>query len=539
MRLRLKTLASLKPAATVALALSVSASGRVVFASEQQAPQQAPPATTTPAPAQPSGPQLQLTVEDAVRLALENNLGIRAEKLGPQISTYAVAQARAAFAPRLFSTTTKRNSTSPPDFLASGGLDATSTSDRINTNLGMEQQVPWGGGRYSFSLDASRLATAGSISSFNPQLGSTFAAQYVQPLLRNFRIDGFRQQLLLAENNEEIADLSLREQTISTERRARDAYFLLVGALERLDVARQALQLANESLRQNERRVEVGVMARIDIIEAQAEVARVEEQVLIAEANIRNLEDNLRTIVLNPNQPDFWTVRLIPTERPALTPQPMDVDAAVKNALQNRTDLLAARKRLESVDINLEASKNAKLPAVDLIANYNTVGVAGTQFQFGSGFPPPIESQTQRSFTDALRDVFGQNFRTWSVALQVSYPIGTSQAAAALAGTRLQREQQLTSLQELEVAITAQIRDAGRQVTNSLQRVEATRKAREFAEIRYEAEQKRITAGLSTTFQLLNAQQALTNARLQESNAIIDYNRALVAFRSLQSSPLR
>ena len=540
MRLKLKTLASLKPAAAVALVLTVSASDRVVFASEQQTAQQpVQPPVTTPAQPEPSGPQLQLTADEAVRLALENNLGVRAEKLGPQIGTYGVAQARAAFAPRLFSTTTKRNSASPPDFLSSGGLDTIATSDRVSTNVGMEQQVPWGGGRYSVALDASRLAEGGRISQFNPQLGSNFSAQFVQPLLRNFRIDGLRQQVMLAENNEDIADLSLREELISTERRARDAYFQLVGGLGRLEVSRQALGLANESLRQNQRRVEVGAMARIDIIEAQAEVARVEEQVLRDEATLRTLEDNLRVIVLNPAQPDFWTVRLVPTERPVLTSQPMDIDGAVATALQNRTDLLAARKRIESVQINLDANRNAKLPAVDLVANYNTVGVAGTRFEFapGGGFPPVIESQTQRSFTDALRDVFGQDFKTWSVSLQVSYPVGTSQAAAQLASTRLQREQQLTGLQELEVAVTQQIREAGRQVTNSLLRVDATRKAREFAEIRYEAEQKRITAGLSSTFQLLNAQQALTNARLQESNAVIDYNRALVAFRSLQTSP--
>ena len=539
MRFKLKTLASLKPAVAVAVALTVSASDRVVFASEQQPVQ--PPVTTAPGAQrpEPSGPQLQLTADEAVRLALENNLGVRAEKLGPQIGTYGVAQARAAFAPRLFSTSTKRDTTSPPDFLTSGGLTTVTTSDRVQTNVGIDQQIPWFGGRYSLALAASRLATGGSVSSFNPQLGSNLAASLVQPLLRNFKIDGLRQQVMVSEKNEDIADLSLREELVSTERRARDAYFQLVGGLGRLEVARQALDLANQSLKQNERRVEVGSMARIDIIEAQAEVARVEEQVLVAEANIRTLEDNLRVIVLNPAQPDFWTVRLIPTERPALTSQPMDVDEAVKTALQNRTDLLAARKRLDIIDINIMANKNAKLPAVDLVANYNTVGVAGTQFDFapGGGFPPVIASQSQRTFAQALSDVFGQDFKDWSVSLQVSYPLGTSQAGAALASSRLQREQQLTSYRELEIAVTQQIRDAGRQVTNSLQRVDATRKAREFAEIRYEAEQKRVTAGLSTTFQLVNAQQALTNARLAESNAIIDYNRALVNFSSVQTSP--
>ena len=542
MRCNLKFSAGLSPLVAAGLALCLSASGRPVFASEQQqapapvAPVLPPPTVSTQPPPR-TGPELQISADDAVKLALENNLGIRAERLGPQIGTYAVSQARAQYAPSLFSTSTKRNSTSPPDFLASGGVSTTTTSDRIQTNVGVQQNVPWGGGRYSVALDASKVST-NSFSSFNPQLGSNLNASFVQPLLRNFRMDAFRQQVEVAKKNEEIADLSLRSALVATERTVRSAYYDLVGAIGRLDVARQSLDLSRESLRQNERRVEVGVMARIDIIEAQAEVARVEESVILAEAQIRRLEDVLRTLILNPAQPDYWTVSLVPSERPVLTAKPVDVETAVRNALANRTDIADARKRLETTDINLGYLKNQKLPAVDLIANYNTVGVAGTQFQFGSGFPPTIEGQSQRSFADALRDVFGNDFKTWSLQLQINYPIGTSPADAAVASGKLEREQQVTSLQQLELQITAAVRDAGRQVSTSLQRVESTRKAREFAEIRLDAEQKRVTAGLSTTFQLLNAQRDLSSARLQENTAIIDYNRALVDFEAVQAAPL-
>ncbi|CAN5693367.1 TolC family protein [soil metagenome] len=533
-----RLLARLNPLAITGLAVCLSASGASVFASEQQQPP-APvlPPPTVAQPTQPSGPQVQISSDEAVRMALENNLGIKAERLGPQIGTYGVSQARAQYAPSLFSTSTKRNATSPPDFLASGGVAETTTSDRLQTNLGVQQNVPWGGGRYSVALDASKVSTS-SISSFNPQLGSNLNASFVQPLLRNFKMDAFRQQVLVAKKNEEIAELSLRQQLVPTERSVRNAYFDLVGAMGQLDVARQSLDLSRESLRQNERRVEVGVMARIDIIEAQAEVARVEESVIVAEGNIRTLEDILRTLILNPAQPDFWTVSLVPSERPVLTAQAVDVDGAIRNALSNRTDLADARKRLETTDINLTYTKNQKLPAVDLIANYNTVGLAGTQFNFGEGFPPTVLGQSQRSFTDALRDVFGNQFKTWSVQLQINYPLGTSPAEAGLASGRLQREQQLTNIQQLEVQVAASVRDAGRQVSTSLQRVESTRKAREFAEIRLDAEQKRVTAGLSTTFQLLNAQRDLSSAKLVENRAIIDYNRALVNFQAVQTAPL-
>ena len=520
------------------LAVCLSAFGRQVFASEQMPQQPAPVIAPAAQPQQPTGTEIQLTADEAVRLAMENNLGVRAERLGPRIGTLNVAQARALFAPRLQSSTSTRSSTNPPDFLANAGATETTTSERLFTNVGVAQNIRWGGGSYSLGVDGSKT-TVNYTSSFNPQLNSNLNLNFTQPLLRNFTIDSGRQQLMIARKNEEIADLQLRQQLTATERVTRNAYYDLILAIEGQKVAQQSLELARESLRQNERRVEVGTMAQIDILEAQAEVSRVEESVIIADSSIKSAEDNLRTLILNPQQPDYWTARLIPTERPTLTAQAVDIDAAVTKALAERTDLAQARKQLETTQINIDFARNQKLPDVNLIGSYNTVGVAGTQYSFAPGaFPPIVEDQTQRSFADALRDVFGNNFKTWSLQLQISYPIGTSAAEAGHAAARLQQEQQRNNLLDAELNVTAQVRDAGRQVNTSLQRVQSTTRAREFAERRLEAEQKRLTVGLSTTFQLFQAQRDLANVRQQELRAIIDYNRALVNFQAVQQAPL-
>ena len=144
----------------------------------------------------------------------------------------------------------------------------------------------------------------------------------------------------------------------------------------------------------------------------------------------------------------------------------------------------------------------------------------------------------QRSFGDTLRNILGNDFRTWSVQLQVNYPIGTSDAEAGLARGRVQRQQDVTNLQALELQVTAAVRDAARQVDTTLKRVDATKKAREFAERRYEAEQKRMTVGLSTTFQLFQAQRDLSQQQLAELTAVIAYNLALVNFEAVQLVPV-
>jgi outer membrane protein TolC len=547
MRFEQQIPAYLRPVALVAVALCLFASGRPVSASEQNpAPAPAAVQPTAPslppraAPTPPTGPQLQLTVDEAVRMALENNLGIRAERLSPQVQALILRQTRANYAPTLVSNFRKNSSTTPPEDFLSGSSSAL-TNAGLQTNGGLQQLLKWGGGRYEISLDGARNTTSNAGSAYNPRLSSNLSASYTQPLLRGFSIDNLRQQLLAGQKEQEIVDLQLQQQLTQTARGVRNAYYDLVGAIGQLDVAQQSLDLANESLRNNQRRVEVGTIPQIDIVEAQAEVSRNEEAVIVNAAQVKAFEDALRTLVMNPSQPDFWTTSIVPSEQPVLAAQAVDVEAAIRNALEKRTDIAQMRRQMDQTDIAIRYQRNQKLPAVDLTTSYNVIGLAGTQnvFDYAAGvIPAPILRSNQRSFGNALKDVFGNDFRTWSVQLNVSYPIGTSVADAALAQGRLQREQQVTSLRAQELIITAQVRDAGRQVDTSLKRVDATRKAREFAEKRYEAEQKRMTVGLSTTFQLFQAARDLATARLAELNAIIAYNRSLVNFEAVQLVPV-
>jgi outer membrane protein TolC len=536
MRVEQQLSACLRVAAAAALILCVFASGRPVSASEQAQAPQAPTPGQAPAVAAP-GPLLQVTSDEAVRMALENNLGIQAQRLSPQIQALLLSQTRATYAPLVFSNTTKNSNSNPPSNFLAG--DDFVTNAGVRNNTGIQQLLKWGGGRYSASIDGSRNTTSDPTDPFNPRLSSNFTFNFTQPLLRDFAIDSTRQQLLLGQKQQEIVDVQVQQQVTQTARAVRSAYFDLVGAIGQLEVARGSLELANQSLRNNQKRVEVGTIPPIDIVEAQAEVSRNEEAVIISEAQIRSLEDVLRTLIMNPTQPDYWTARITPSEQPVLTPQAVDVEAAIRNALDKRTDLVQARKQLEQTDIGIRFARNQQLPGVNAIVNYGLAGVGGTRtlYDNSEGFPVPI-GQAQRSFGDALRDIFGNEFKTWSFQLQVNYPLGRSAADAGLAQGRVQRQQDVTSLRELELQVTAAVRDAARQVDTSLKRVEATRQAREFAEKRFEAEQKRMTVGLSTTFQLFQAQRDLAQQQLAELNAVISYNRALVNFEAVQLVPV-
>jgi outer membrane protein len=541
MRLKSRVFACVRVATAFLIAGVLFASGPALSASGQEQ-KPTPPAQPVQRPADivPTS-TLRIGADEAVRLALENNLGIQTERLNPQLQTLAVSRALSAYTPELFGSTTRSSNSSPPTEFLSQGV-AVQTTSRVTGAGGIRQNLPWLGGRYELGLSGLRFTSNAPRTTFSPQLGSDLELAFTQPLLRGLRIDDIRQGILQNRKQLEIADVQLAQRITLTSRNVRNAYFNLILAISSAEVAQGSLDLARQSLKNNQRRVEVGTMAPIDIVEAEAEVARQEEAVIVRQGLIQAAEDNLRTLIMNPSQPDFWTTKIEPAEQPVLTQQPVDAEAAIRNALMNRTDLIQLKKQIESVDLDIKYNQNQKLPAVDLNAGYGVTGVGGTQYQYGQdpgdGSPPLIVSQSQRSFTDVLRDVFGNDFRSWSFSVNVTYPLGSSQADVALASSRMEKQQAQISQRQLEVQITAQVREAVRDISTTLQRVQATRKARDLMEKRLEAENKRLAVGLSDTFRLFQAQRDLDNAKQSELQAVIDYNRALIDLEAVQTVPL-
>lgn len=494
-------------------------------------------AETMARPGAAQGPVRRLSIEEAMALALEQNANLQVDRINPQVQDLAVSVARSAWTPALFSNLQTRSQTNPPTDIFGGASRV--TNENINSQVGVQQLLPWGGASYTAFWNNARATTNNIFSSFNPQLSSTMGFNFTQPLLRNFSIDATRQQVLVSRKNREISDVQLQQSIALTMRSVRNAYWDLVYAINNLDVQRQSLDLAQQSYRDNRARVEIGTMAPLDIVQAEAEVAQREEAVILAEAAIQSREDTLRALIANPvDQPEFWEMRLEPADLAEFRPIAVDVDAAVRNALASRTDLAAARKQLESNDIAIRYFRNQSLPDVNALVNYSAFGIAGTQYNLTNEFPPRRLNETRRGYGGALGDVFASDYPTWSLQLQVNYPIGSSNAEANLARARLQDSQARKQIQANELQITTQIRTLARTVQTNAKRVEATRASRALAEKRLEAEQKKFTAGMTSSFFVTQAQRDLSQARNQELQAIIDYLKSVVDFETVQQAPL-
>jgi HAE1 family hydrophobic/amphiphilic exporter-1 len=482
----------------------------------------------------------RLTVEDAVRLAAENNLGIQIARYDPQIEDLNVAQARASYAPSFTSTIQSSSRTQPNQNFLAGAI--TANDDTFATNTGVAASLPWGG-TYDIGLDSSRFQSNNFSSTYNPSLRSSFSARVTQPLFRNFRIDAVRQQLQVSRTNREIADVQLRESLTALSRNVRNAYWNLAYQIASLAVARQSLELAQESLRNTRSRVEIGTTPPIDVVADEAEVAQREEAVIVAEAQIATSEDNLRALIYNPSSPDFWAIRILPDELPAFAPAPIDLDAAIRRAIDRRSDLEQVRKSLEINDVNLNFQRNQTLPDVTAVFDYGLAGIGGTRIErgigtLGPGTGDPI-SFTERSFGSVLRDLLANDYPTWTAAVNISYPIGRSQQEAALARTRVLRTQIQAQLRNQQLQVETEVRQRARQAQTNQQRVQSTRASRELQERRLDAEERKFAAGTSTNFLVFQAQRDLAVARNNELRAILDYNQSLVDLETVQEVPVR
>ncbi len=495
-----------------------------------QAQQQTPPT--------PTGPVLPLTMAQAETMALDSNPQLKSDRLSPAIAEENLAAARSAFNPNISAAFTRNSSESPSSTAFEGG--ATVTASSISGSTTVSQFLPWYGGRYSVTWNAGRSETSQAFASFNPRLSSGLTLSFTQPLLQGFRIDGSRAQVETAIRNRSIADIQLNERTISTRVNAQNAYLDLVGAIARRSVAEQNLELAQKQLQDNRSRVEVGTMAPINIIEAEAEVANREEAVILAAASISSAEDRLRALIFDPARPDYWTTRIEPTDTPTLQERTVNLDEAIRNALENRTDLAAQRRQLEILDISLKVTKNDTLPSVDLNARYSATGAGGTQFEYDNTLPTrPLLNTTERGFGPVFADAFKNNLPAWSLGISVGYPIGKSSTEANLARQRIQRQQQQINLDNLLLQITNSVRAAVRDLETNFKRVQVTQVALERAKRQLDAEEKRFAVGLSETFTLQQRQRDLASARINELQATIDYNRSLIAFEAIQKAPVR
>jgi outer membrane protein TolC len=491
---------------------------------------------TTPPP--PAGTVVELTLDDATQRALERNLDIAVERLNPQTFDFSLAALDANYRPTLNSNFGLRSQSQFQRSQTAGAANNLGllTTDTLTNNYGVSQNMKWGGGSFAVAFNNSRREQSDLFATRNPSLDANLTATYVQPLLRNFRIDGTRASLQITRINQQISETALRATISRTLVNVRNAYWDLVYAIAAADVAERSLALATRLVEDNQARVEVGTLAPLDVVQAQAEQATRRQTVAQTAAARRTAELALKQLIVNGTDDPLWNASIEPIDRPTYSSTPVDVADAVRKALSSRTDLETARRQLTSNEISLRTLTDQQMPQLDLTASYGMAGIGGPQF-FRQGLGGAITDVIPSGYTDALRLLGQREAPSWNFALTFSYPIGASPAEANVARARLQQRQTIAQTRLLELRVATEVTNAALQVEATRERLQAATVALELAERRLEAEQSRFDVGLTTNFFVVQAQRDLRDSQNAELRALLDYRRAQVDFERVQEIP--
>ncbi len=516
-------------------ATRIAGNGQSTLTTAQQGGQ-----TTAPS----AGPKVSLTLEDAVKLALDRNLDIAVQRLNPEINDLAVATARAAYFPSLTSTILTQGQTQASTNSVAGGAAAQPvTNDAANWNGGLAQNLRWGGGNYSVALNNTRSTSTSTVSFYNPSYTPFWSAQLTQPLLRNLRIDSNRQQLQVTRINRDISDVQVKAIITNTVSNVRNAYWDYVFAIQSVDVSRQSLDLANKLVEDNQTRVQVGTMAPIDVVQAQAQAAAAVQNLVTAQATQRTSELALKRLIVNGTQDPNWNATIDPVDRPDFRVEAIDLDAALRRALSQRTDLAIAQKDVQMNDVTLKFLSDQTRPQADLVANYGLSGIGGTQLirqssGVGTGSNPVI-STIPGNYADSLSSLFGADFPRWTVQVNFSYPLGLSTQHAAVARARVQLSQVQAQLKQMELQVATEVTNAAITVRSNAERVQAAQAARELSQRQLDAENSKFAVGMSTNYFVVQAQNQLANAQNNELQSVLNYRKSLVEFDRLQQTTLQ
>ncbi len=474
----------------------------------------------------PQEKEIRLSLDDCIRQALKNNLTLAAEVLTPRIGEESLGLAGEIFIPRLAFSVGQSSSNSASYSWISAADKITSDSGDYQLNL--SQLLPTGG-QLVATLYSYKTTTTESFLTINPRYGSTLTFDFRQPLLRNFGPTATRQAILVAQNDLDISRADFRRILMDTVTRVEEAYWNLVYSIQNLQARQESLKYARDLLHKNEKELEAGLISPVEIFNARAEVAGREADIIQAEAEVRNNGDTLASLINLPPARGEAEPVLVPTDNPSLEEKPLALDEAVQVALEDRPELEGARIQTRTSDVNLRVARNGLLPNLSFNVSYWSPGVSGTRLLYKDNNPLTgiIIGQLPSGPDQALRDALNLKYHNWSVNLTLDIPLDTVLSRAAYAKAKLESDQSSLKLKDLERQTLLDVQIALRAVETNYKRALAYKASRVLEEEKLRAEEKKLAAGLSTSYTVLQHQRDLAAARTNELRALADYNLSL------------
>jgi outer membrane protein TolC len=516
-----------------------------------------------------SSSTVSLTMDDAIRKALENNNSIELTRDDVRFQETEIRRVLGLYDP-VFRIS--------PTYIHNSSTGSAATNDFF-ANTSFLQSIRPGGGNYEVFFDNARTenafsqaqTTGGTAASVGTAAiySSSYGARYTQPLFRNFKIDQTRRALKIAKRRLEQTDADFRRQTIDTIAQVQRTYWDLVFALRDQQNRVANLELSKENLRQVEARIAAGAAAPIARAEVQTELATREGDVLSATQQVSIIENALKQLLLRDSTNPEWTSSYVPTDKPAFSVDTVNLDNAIKDAIDNRFEMRRLRLERDVNKIDIDYFKDQTKPRVDFNATFSLNGLsrgAGittptTVKQFtgndeilrervnflltNAGQPtilnpdipvPGIPAFLVGGFNRSLANTFRSDAPNYQFGVTIEFPWRNRSAKAALAGARVTETQIQTRVRQEEQVVMVEVRNSVQAVETARQRVLTARRARESAEDLLKGERALFDAGKSTTYFLFQRENSLASARNAEIRAETDYNKALADLQRATST---
>jgi outer membrane protein len=490
--------------------------------------------------------QLPLTMGDLINLILQNNLDVGVNRLSPLSSQYLINTFYRPFEPTLHLQATVNRNTSPATTVLAGASNPYTLTGAYT--VGFSQSLSTG---TNIAIDATmnRSASNSSFSTINPSWSGSLRYSFTQHLAKDFGRFVNTRQIRVAKNNEKISEAQFERQLIDLVAQAQRSYWDLVFSAEDIKVKQRSVDLAQKTLSDNQIQVQIGTLAPIDLVQAESEVANRRVQYVTSTYTEIQTQDQVKKLVTSQGDPGTIMAKLMPMQG-VRKPDPSDVlpvDEAIKVALENRPEMKQYQLDLENQNIDYQYTKNQLLPTIDLIGSYTQTGVAGrpicsptlppnikctTTPTTGSFFGgnQPVNQELIGGLGTAFGQLFGYNYGGYSAGVSVQIPLRNraAQADNARAATEKRIAENRLTAQAQQIALD--VRNALTQVEMNRAKIDAAQTARELAERRLEAEQKKFDLGASTIRFVLEEQRNLAQAQTDELQSLVNYTKSLVDF---------
>lgn len=485
--------------------------------------------------------QQPLALREAITKALENNKDIEVSRQNVRIAEYDFQAANGFYEPKFTGQSYYERATTP-------NLSIFSTNEKITNNaivgnLSYQGFIKKYGSNYSVSLNNQRVTTDNTISLLSPQYNTNLSFTFNQPLFRGRTIDQPRRTIEIAKKNLSLTDTQFRQRSIETIATTQRAYWDLTFALRNLQVQRDGVRDAKQQLAHNKRLVEEGQLAPIDIVAAETQVANLELAVYDALEVVNRAENGLKNLIAKDKNDSIWNVSLIPTDKVDLNAPNTTLPEALDLALQNRPELDLNETAKEINEIDRRFLKDQTRPQIDLVASYTSSALAGTQnpnlrSPFGNQ-PIIVPDYLTGGALGLPVDILANKYPTFRVGVNFNLPFKNETAKAQLGKNLVEGERIQTQREQLEQGIQVDVRNALQSLRTAEARLRSAAISRENTVKQYESEQRKLDAGQSDIYKVLERQTALMNARSAELRAQTELNKAIADLQRATGNSLK